>query len=241
MSNSVHLTLLLLLNSQSTILILLHQNHHLSPIVNGYNVLKSSSSPAFPSTSTSTPITSRRNISINHSPRLISPSSSFSSRVPKMFGKQQPCSATPTRTLRRQVMLGVRDIESPRPTPGALRLEFVGFSLYCFSSSNRKWFCYRMGSTNVSREGSFDSRTRPAFNRSSTSPERTTTITETTQPQKLIFLLLLISHFKNTDHHSIQILPLDPLSTVSSSAESEPTQLCCSSIQRSRWSTNTFT
>ena len=37
--------------------------------------------------------------------------------------------------------------------------------------------------------------------------------------RKQIHLLLLISHFKTTDHHLIQILPLDPLSTVSSSAD----------------------
>jgi hypothetical protein len=147
-------------------------------IVNSYNALKSSSSPALPSTSaTSTPMASRRNITLNHSPRLISPSSSSSSRVAKMFGnkqQQQPRSATPTRTLR-QVMLGVHDIESPRPTPVALG--WNSLDSRCVSATEHG-SSIGLGQP-MSRGGSLHSRTRPAFNRSSTSPERTTETTPT--------------------------------------------------------------
>ena len=135
-------------------------------IVNSYNGLNSSSSPALPSISTSTPIPSRRNVSLNHPPRLISPSSS-SSRAVKVFGKQPPRSATPTRTLR-QVMLGVRDIESPRPT--TVGLGWNSLDSRCASAAEN-------GTIGLGRP---DSRTtRPAFSRSSTSPERTTETTPT--------------------------------------------------------------
>ena len=153
----------------------IHHTHTPPPkpspsIVNSYNALKSSSSPALPSTSTSTPIASRKNVT--HSPRLFSPSSS-SSRAAKVFGKQPPRSATPTRTLR-QVMLGVRDIESPRPTP--VGLGWSSLNSRCASATENG--AIGLGRP-MSRGASFDSRTRPAFNRSSTSPERTTETTPT--------------------------------------------------------------
>ena len=138
-------------------------------ISNGHNTQKPPSSPALPSTSTSTPIAPRRNITLNHSPRLISPSSS-SSRAAKVFGsKQQPRSATPTRTLR-QVMLGVHDIESPRPTPVALGWSSLD-SRRCASATENGAIGLGLP---MSRGASLESRTRPAFNRSSTPPTETT-------------------------------------------------------------------
>ena len=156
----------------------IHRTHTPPPkpspsIANGHNALKSSSSPALPSTSTSTPISSRKNTTLNDSLRLISPSSS-SSRAAKMFGKQQPRSATPTRTLR-QVMLGVRNIESPRPTSAALGWSSLD-SRRCASATENGAF--GLGRP-MSRGASLDSRTRPTFNRSSTSPERTIETTPT--------------------------------------------------------------
>ena len=111
--------------------------------VNGYNPLKPSSSPVLPSTS-----------------------SSSRAAAAKVFGKQQPRSATPTRTLR-QVMLGGRDIESPRPTTGA----FGWNSLDTRSAPATENGTIGLGRP-MSRGGA--SFTRPAFNRPSTSPERTT-------------------------------------------------------------------
>ena len=143
-------------------------------IVSSYDGQRPASSPVPTFPSTSTPVASQRNMTVNHSPRLISPSSSSSrAAAAKVFGKQQPRSATPTRTLR-QAMLGDRDIESPRPTP--VGLSWNSLDSRCASATENG--AIGLGRP-MSRGASFDSRTRPAFTRSSTSPERTIEIIPT--------------------------------------------------------------
>ena len=148
-----------------------------SIIVNGtsHPPIKPSSPPVLPSsTSTSTPITSRRNITLNHTTRLFSPSSS---RAIKVFGgkqqqqqqqQQQPRtngSAIPslaTRTLR-QVILGVRTNEGDSTSPPSTSRSPGRISLDSRRASP---------SFDIPRGASLDSRTRPASNRPSTSPSR---------------------------------------------------------------------
>ncbi|KAF8812952.1 hypothetical protein BYT27DRAFT_7335330 [Phlegmacium glaucopus] len=166
--------------------IMVNGNNHIAP--------KSPASPALPSASTSTPVTSRQTITLNHTTRLFSPSTTSSFSTPKAikaFGKQPLTngSATPnvaTRTLR-QVMLGVRTNEGATPpmapsrptvTLGRTSLDSHSSALLPTENNSPIGLSHRPSLEMMRRGTSFDSRTRPSFYRSSTSPERT----ETTAP-----------------------------------------------------------
>ena len=141
---------------------------------NGYNDVKPSSSPALPITSTPTPIASRRSITLNHTPRLFSPSTAS----PKVQNGS-------TRNLR-QVMLGVRTTNeglaaAHDSTSSLLPSRPTRITLGRSSLDSRRPTTEN-GATAIglgrpmSRGASSDSRTtRPNFDRSSTSPERTET------------------------------------------------------------------
>ena len=134
-----------------------------------HNSLQPSTSPALPSTSTSTPIPSRRSTTLNQTPRSFSSSTASLSKV---LDKQNAS----TRILR-QAMQGVQgptrdSTSSPSPCrPTRITLGRSSLDSRCPTTDNTA-VAIGLGRP-MSRGASFDS--RPAFNPPSTSPETTET------------------------------------------------------------------